>query len=325
MKLKIALLFTLVLISLQNCYINNLIETPYSADYIENTIQGSGRDKILLLSIDGVITDESERNFFGGTEDSMLAKFAEQLNEGASDPDVRAIILKINTPGGSVTSSDILYNEIKNFKSKKNIPIIALYMDIAASGGYYVSMAADYIISHPTTITGSIGVIMQGINIKDGLDKIGIKDQSITSGANKAIGSPFLEMTPEQRIILQNIVNDYYGRFYQIVKSGRPKIAEKDLKPLCDGRVFTAMQAKANGLVDEIGYLSDAISAIKKRSDFKRMDKENEPRLITFVKSKKKVKNIYQVQESRFDWTKIQSPFPFIIQKKFQFMYLWDP
>ncbi|MCB1178154.1 MAG: signal peptide peptidase SppA, partial [Leptospiraceae bacterium] len=212
---------------------------------------------------------------------------------------------KVNSPGGGVTASDIIYRELNLFKSKKKIPIVALFMDTAASGGYYISMSADAIIAHPTTVTGSIGVIISSLNFKEGMDKIGVKDQTITSGPNKNILSPFDEFSPEKRKIIQSIVDDMYKRFFNIVKKNRTKIDSQKLKSLADGRIFTADQAFKEGLVDGIGYSEDAIKKLMSLPNYLKSPGSDNPKIITYTLTKKPVKNLYQtndaIQKSSFD------------------------
>jgi protease-4 len=292
------LLFTFLNVS--NCIVafNNLklIDLPEKTiDLNEQLISGSGRDKILVISIEGVIMDTPESGVFGlSYGDSMVARVKEELSKASLDQDIKGVILKVDSPGGGVTASDIIYRELNLFKAQKKIPIVALFMDTAASGGYYVSMSADAIIAHPTTVTGSIGVIISGLNIKEGLDKIGIKDQSVTSGANKNILSPYSEFTPEKRKIIQSIVDNMYERFYSIVKKNRKKIDESKLKSLADGRIFTAEQAYQEGLVDGIGYAEDAIKKIMSLPNYKKNPGDDSPKIITYTHTKKNIKNFYQ-------------------------------
>ena len=258
MKRNFLILLQILIISIlfSNCIVafNNmkLFDVPErTIDLNEQVVTGKDRDKILVINVDGVISDSPDSGAFGfSTSESMVARIKEELNVAQKDSDIKGVILKVNSPGGGVTASDIIYRELNLFKSKKKIPIVALFMDTAASGGYYISMSADAIIAHPTTVTGSIGVIISSLNFKEGMDKIGVKDQTITSGPNKNILSPFDEFSPEKRKIIQSIVDDMYKRFFNIVKKNRTKIDSQKLKSLADGRIFTADQAFKEGLVD---------------------------------------------------------------------------
>lgn len=327
---KLFLSVCIVLLSVlftESCVIGNslnLLPQSGKADFEEKLIAGRDQEKIVIISIEGMISDESKESFFGTSTESMVARIKESLKYAERDPDVKAVILKINSPGGTVTASDIIYQEILKFKSRKSIPVFAGFMDTAASGAYYIAMATDGIGAHPTTVTGSVGVIMSGINVKEGLDKIGVKDQSFTSGPNKALGSPTTEMTPEQRKILQSIIDSLYGRFFEIVKKGRPNVGETRLKEICDGRIFTAEQAKKEGMIDFIGYFDDFVYQIMQHPKFQG-NRAGNPRVITYQRGKGRVENIYQATDSN------KNPFSLGIADKIlgtgtnaKFLYLWD-
>ena len=295
---------------------------PFSEEYDEKVIQGEGTDKVLVIPIEGVITDQETAGFFGPTEESMVAQVMTQLNRAREDSAVRAIILKINSPGGGVTASDIIHREIKKFKKEKDIPVIAVFMDIAASGGYYVAMSADRVYAHPTTVTGSIGVIFGLVNVKEGLDKIGIKDYSITSGENKAIGSATREMTEEQKRILQSIVDDLYQRFVSVIDEGRPNLTRNRILELADGRVYSANQAKANGLVDDVGYFDEFLDKLKTLPNYRG---GSDPRVVLYSRSDRKLNNVYQTPGAESsDLGRIikELVFPGSSAK---FYYIWNP
>ncbi|MBM9501799.1 signal peptide peptidase SppA [Leptospira sp. 201903071] len=309
-----------------NCYIPvnaNLGGPGKSAELREKLLTGKNEDKILIIPIDGVISDEGEKTFFGGQEDSILAGVKKQLELAELDPEIKAVILKINSPGGSVTSSDILYREILQFKNKKKIPVVSLFMDTAASGAYYIAMATDLIVAHPTTVTGSIGVILSGINFKEGLDKLGIKDQSIRSGGNKTIGSPLEDLTPEQRKLLQSIVDDLYEKFFEVVKTGRPGKNPTELRKIADGRIFTASQALQHGLIDKVGYFDNAIQETMALPNYRKTPGNTSPRIIYYSQSAEKRANFYQVQSPEL---KLDSPISKILGagKQVRFLYLWS-
>jgi protease-4 len=151
-----------------------------------------------------------------------------------------------------------MYRDLCKFRADTGKPVIACMMDVAASGGYYLAMGCDRVFAHPTTVTGSIGVIMSLYNAHGLLAKLGVSSDPIKSGPNKDIGNPGRPMTEEERAILQGMVNSYYGQFVQIVATGR-HMPEEKIRPLADGRVYTGVEAKKLGLIDEVGYLDDAI------------------------------------------------------------------
>ncbi|MDX1960733.1 MAG: signal peptide peptidase SppA [Leptospiraceae bacterium] len=318
-----------ILVLFLNCFIGNTVRlfdgAERSSDLLETTIEGNSSDKVLLISIDGVISDSpSPTGFLGlGSSDSMVARIKEELSKASFDPYIKGIILKINSPGGGVTASDLIYREISKFKQEKNIPIVALFMDTAASGGYYVAMSSDYIVAHPTTVTGSIGVIISSINVKQGLDKIGVKDQSITSGPNKAILSPLQEMSPEQRTIIQSVVDGMYEKFLEKVKSNRKQISEVKLRQLADGRIYTAEQALKEKLIDRIGYFEDAVGSLMKADTYRGTGAK--PRIITYTYNPRKpLKNVYQVNDKILEESNIEKLLKVISDKDTpKFLYLW--
>jgi protease-4 len=256
----------------------------------ETTISGEGSDKVLLIYISGTLTTSKDSGIF--SEPSLPARLKEELTKAEKDDHIKAIVLRINTPGGTVTSSDILYHELQEFKEKQKVPIISSIMDMGTSGGYYVAMASDYIFAHPSTITGSIGVIMLTLNGQGLLEKIGIQPTAIVSGPKKSMGSPFRAMNDEERAIFQDVIDRLYARFLTVVEKGRPKLAAAKIRQLADGRIYTADVAKTEGLIDEIGYLDDAIERAKKSA------KLSEAQVVTYTRSSREThQNIY----SHFD------------------------
>lgn len=221
--------------------------------------------KIALIDVRGVIVDARSPGLIARGA-NPLAEFVEAMHRARDDSSVKAVILRINSPGGTVTASDIMYREVHHFKEDSKKPVIVLMGDVAASGGYYLACAGDEIMAHPTTITGSIGVIIQTINFSEGMKRIGIKADAIVSGPNKKMGSPFEPMPEEHRELLQGIVNEFYSNFTTIVKDARPGLGENDLGWVTDGRVVTGNRALEVGLVDSLGDLHDAFRAAKQRA-----------------------------------------------------------
>ena len=199
-------------------------------------------EKIAVVDIKGVIT--SSRGI------------VEQIEKLKEDGDVKAIILRINSPGGGVGPSQEIYREVLRAKEKKKI--IASMESVAASGGYYVACASDIIVANPGTITGSIGVVMEFSNVEDLLKKIGLRSYVIKSGKHKDIGSPLREMTSEEKVILQSVIDSVHSQFVRAVAEGR-NMEEGKVRQIADGRIFSGEQAKELGLVDRLGSLQDAI------------------------------------------------------------------
>ncbi len=253
--------------SLSGCF-NSLLITPTHVDGpLAETVMVHPHsclchNKIAVIDVDGVIMNAHGSSLLG-SGDNPMALFREKLNAAADDNRVKAVVLRINSPGGAVTASDIMYQDLVHFRQTTHKPVVACMMDVAASGGYYLAMGADYIYAHPTTVTGSIGVIMSLYNASGLFAKLGVATNPIKSGPNKDLGNPGREMTPQERAILQAMVNSFYEQFVQVVAANRHLPVER-VKVLADGRVYTGLEAKKLGLVDEIGYLEDAVALAKR-------------------------------------------------------------
>lgn len=233
---------------------------------IESVVYGSTGPKILLLEINGTITESpGPVSVLGSEEESTVSRVQEQLDRARDKGDIEALLLRINSPGGTVTGSDLVYSEIQRYKAETGIPVIAQLMGTAASGGYYVAMASDWVVAHPTTVTGSIGVIFMNVSVAGLMEKIGIEDQTLTTGAYKDAGSPLRRMSPDERAQLQSVLDELQTRFELVVERGRPKLGAEKVAAAADGRIYSAGQARALGLVDEIGDIHHAISIAQRR------------------------------------------------------------
>jgi protease-4 len=205
------------------------------------------KNRVALVRIEGPILDSKNT--------------IDEIKDYAKDNSIKAIILRIDSPGGAVGPSQEIYAEVKKAAAKKKI--IVSMGSVAASGGYYIASAATRILANPGTLTGSIGVIMEIPNVEGLMTKIGIKTEVIKSGKNKDIGSTFRSMTKEERELLQGVMDNVHEQFIKAVAEGR-KMKVEDVRQIADGRIFTGEQAKANGLVDELGTLEDATMAAAK-------------------------------------------------------------
>jgi protease-4 len=246
---------------LSGCVTINLLPSP--GPLREQEVSGSGSAKVLLVDLSGVISSHDQGGFLDENL-NLVSRIKEELTLAAEDSKVKAVVLRINSPGGTVTASDILYHELKAFKEKRKIPLVASIMDVGASGGYYVAAAADKIVAHPASVTGSLGVIMLTMNAHGLLEKIGVETTAVTSGPRKDMGSPFRPMTPEERAIFQGVIDSFYERFLSVVQEGRPNLSAEQIRKLADGRIYSGEQAKTLGLVDGIGYLDDVVELAKK-------------------------------------------------------------
>jgi protease IV len=204
----------------------------------------SSEDRIALIRIEGVIMDSQ-------TTVSELKRFSE-------NPSIKAIVLRIDTPGGGVVPSQEIHDAVKRVRNKSNKAVIASMGSVAASGGYYIAAATDRIVANPGTLTGSIGVIMETANVEGLLQKIGVEGVVIKSGKFKDVGSPLRKMSVEERGLLQGVMDDVHRQFIEAVAEGR-SLELRTAQTLADGRIFTGRQAKEAKLVDELGDLDDAI------------------------------------------------------------------
>ncbi|RMG52454.1 MAG: signal peptide peptidase SppA [Acidobacteria bacterium] len=212
------------------------------------TIRWWRKNRVALVQIEGIITDSQ----FGASRDEVLDALEQVESVGA-----RAAVVRINSPGGTVGAAQEMHDGIKEVR-KKGIPVVAALGDVAASGGLYVALAADKIVSNPGTITGSIGVIVKAHNLRQLYEKIGIEEERIKSGRYKDILSTFRPLTDEERALLQDVINDTYEQFLRAVVQGR-HLPEERVRAFADGRIFTGRQAKQWGLVDELGGLQRAV------------------------------------------------------------------
>jgi protease-4 len=292
---------------------------PQKMPLREKSVQGTGADKVLLVSISGVISEGKDGGLLD-RDDDLVARIKEELTLAGEDEHIKALLLRINSPGGTVTASDVIYHEIMAFKEKRKIPVVAVIMDLGASGGYYIAVTGDRIIAHPTSVTGSVGVIMLRVSAEGLLQKIGVDASAIKSGAKKDIGSPFRPMTEDERAIFQTMINGFFSRFLDVVSKGR-SLPPDQLKAISDGRVLTGPQALQLGLVDQVGYLDDGISAAKKLAGL------SEARVVMYARPDAYRNNIYSLMGSagsleslaRLDMMNLvrgASP---------QFLYLWMP
>lgn len=231
----------------------------------EFSLQGKAAEKILLLPIRGVISDTPEQGLLR-PRPSTVQEAVSHLRKAEKDPMVKAVVLQLNSPGGSATASDVLYNEILLFKERTGRPIVAVMMDVAASGAYYIALPADVIVAHPTTVTGSVGVIFVRPKVTGLMEKIGVSVEVSKSGPNKDIGSPFRAATPEEARIFQAMTDQLAKRFVDRVRQHRG-MCDAELDMLSSAGVYLAEEAVSLKLVDRIGYMEDALAEARRRAE----------------------------------------------------------
>lgn len=239
--------------------------------------------KVAVLPINGLIIDSEEP--------------IEQLREFVKDDSVKAIVIRLNTPGGGVGPSQEIYEEVRKVRGKK--VLVGSMGAVAASGGYLIACASDMIFANPGTITGSIGVIMKFVNVEDLIGKIGVKGFVVKSGEFKDIGSPIRNMTAEERRLLQTVIDNVHSQFVDSVAEGR-KLSREDVLAIADGRVFTGEQARALGLVDRLGNLEDAIEEAGKMANI-----EGEPKVVTPPKKRFSIFELLRGEVERIIYEKL--------------------
>ncbi len=273
------------------------------------TGDAGARDKVALIEVRGLIFDDD----FWGT--GLVRRVKHFIRRADEDSSVKAVILNIDSPGGGITASDILHREIVKLKSKKRV--IVLMGDSATSGAYYISTPADWIVAHPTTVTGSIGVVLHGLNYQGLFEKIGLKEITIKSVEKKDILSGSRAMTPEEEAILKGIIKEMHERFLKVVKEGR-NLKDEDLKLSRDGRILTAKQALEEHLIDEIGYLDDAVEAARRLSGI------SEAKVVRYRELRRFLPLLFGARGSRalYEPASLQRH---LWQASPRFMYLWLP
>lgn len=264
----VSLLFLMV-----GCGTPSFLITPVSNTNQLQEIQvqpGSGwwPKKIAIIEVEGVLMNARTGGFLQPTE-NPLSRFVQQMEQAAKDPSVKAVVLRVNSPGGTVTASDTMYQTVVQFRRKTGKPVIAATQEMAASGAYYVSCGADKIIAHPTSVIGSIGVIFNTFNLEGTMAKLGVRSEAIKSGPFKDMGSPFNALKPAERAVMQGMVDEYFARFKAVIAENRPIRDEQAMELATDGRIFSGQQAVELGLADAVGQLDDAIDLARDMADAK--------------------------------------------------------
>jgi protease-4 len=281
-------------ISITGCTAPKIRLFPSQADPLkEFTLEGESAPKILVVPIRGIISD-SPREGFVRTRPSLVQEVVSQLRRAEKDEKIKAVILKIDSPGGSVTASDILFSEIEGFKKRTGAKVVVALMGVAASGAYYISLPADHILAHPTTVTGSIGVIFARPKVTGLMEKIGVAVEVNKSGADKDMGSPFRQTSAAEQKIFQDLTDRLGKRFVDLAARHR-KLRPEVVAKISTARVYLANEALALGLVDEIGYLENAVDQAKKLAGL-----ADDARVVVYRRTEYPDDNIYNTS-TRYD------------------------
>ncbi|ELK9730848.1 signal peptide peptidase SppA [Listeria monocytogenes] len=234
-----------------------------TGELTETVIEEGGNDTIAVLSVDGTIQDTGDSGSLFSEAGYNHSFFMQQLEQVRNDDYIQGVLLYVNSPGGGVMESAQIRDKILQIQKERNIPFYVSMGSMAASGGYYISAPADKIFASKETLTGSLGVIMQGYDYSELMKKLGVSDNTIKSGEYKDIMSGTRPMTEDEKKIMQSMIDDSYNEFVKVVAQGRGMTVEQ-VRKIADGRIYDGRQAKENGLIDEFGYQEDALEALKK-------------------------------------------------------------
>ncbi len=213
-------------------------------------------------TLNGLLLD-ADSTGLGSAGENAVSVFRERLDAIEANRRVRAVVLRIHSPGGSVTATDIMWHDLENFRRRTHLPVVACLMDVATGGAYYLATASDVILAQPTGVTGAIGCILNVYNLQDLMAQFNIAGIPVKSGKNIDLGTPIKALDPEGRKVLQTMADEFHHRFREVVTRSRAHV-DPHLETTFDGRVFTASQAKDLGLIDEIGYLDDAVAQARR-------------------------------------------------------------
>jgi len=248
-------------------------------DRLEESVvasEGAGRDKVALIDVRGIIADAPRSGLLSSSA-SPVDQLTARLEKAKEDPRVKAVVLRLNSPGGTVAGSDVAYEEVRRFIEESEKPVVASMGEMATSGAYYLALAADEIVAQPSTVTGSIGVIFPTVNVSEGLSRIGVKSRAVTSGPNKDLANPLEPVDETHYQILQGIVDAFYDDFRSLVVERREQLPEAHVDEATDGRVVTGTRAHELGLIDRLGGLRDAIDRAKELASI------DEARVVKYV------------------------------------------
>ncbi|MCE9590641.1 MAG: signal peptide peptidase SppA [Planctomycetes bacterium] len=287
---------------------------------------GWGGERVAIIDVTGMLFNSSRQGLLHEGANPVAA-LQEKLEAARTDSRVRAVILRLNTPGGTVTASDAMYREVLRFKEQSHKPVVALMMDVTASGGYYLACSTDEIVAYPTSVTGSIGVIVQTLSVKQGLARIGVETEAFTSGPNKDVGSPLSNMTDDHRAVLRALVKDFYERFTEIVRTRRPNIPADQFARVTDGRVMSGDEAVKLGLADRAGDIYDAFETAKRRAGLKRAE------LVVVHRASQRVASVHEQGNAssgvggvttQINFAQINLP-EALLDAPAGFYYMWSP
>jgi len=319
MKIRLWLTMIAALSLLMGCSLPQINLFPQAGPLKEVVLEGTGEQKVLVLSIEGPISDQPKEKLLR-SRPGMVQELVTFLQKAEKDPMIKAVLLKVNSPGGPVTASDILYHEINSYKERTGVKLVVAMMNVAASGGYYLSLPADWIMAHPTTVTGSVGVIFMRPGVDGFMEKFGFAVNVSKSGAHKDMGSPFRAPNDADDAIFQQLTDQMAERFYGLVRKHR-KLSAQQMQDVATARIYLGPEAKKMGLVDEIGYLKDAVAKARSLAGL-----PADAKVVTFRREESEEDNIYNpmVQNGAGGWNAgMPSLTQFIGIPQAGFYYVW--
>ncbi len=274
------------------------------------------RPKVAIIDIEGTITSREFSSAVYSTPNA-LDEIQSRLEVVEDDPEVVALLLRISSPGGEATACDVIRREVLELKRKRKLPVVACIVETGASGGYYIATAADTIVAHPTAVVGSIGVLLQTVNVDGLMRKIGVSFLTIKSGDYKDLGSPFRPASEQEVQILDGIVRQLHERFVEVVDEGRTGLSRDEVSALADGTVWAAAEARARGLVDSVGYLDDAIREARERS------REPGAAVVRYTRAGRPGGNLYSIESPADGGLTLEISTGRLPETRF--LYLWVP
>lgn len=276
--------------------------------------------RVALIDVDGLILNQNLEGVLGSGENPVAA-FREKLTEAASDPSIAALVLRINSPGGAVTACDIMADELDRFRAATRKPVVACLMDVATSGGYYLALGSDRIVSHPTALTGGVGVIFNHFNLQDAMAQLNILTAPVKSGSNIDMGSVTQALDPKTRELLQEMADSFRERFAERVTKRRPRLTEQDQKDFGDGRVVTGAKAEKLHLVDRVGYIHEAIQEAEQLAGL------TDAEVVLYHRAGTPARSLYAIAPNPPNLSEtIPFSYPGLDRGKLPtFLYLWQP
>lgn len=294
-RVLVFLLSLFIPLFLVSCVVN--VPLPSGRAKLEEyVVMGKGVDKIVVMNISGVISwDERRDGLIWRAEPSIVARIKEELDKAKGDDSVKALVLKVDSPGGLISASETIYREIKKFKDERKIPIVSYISSIGASGAYYVITPSDKIVASPGSAVGSIGVYMMKLNVERLSEKVGVEFEVIKAGEHKDSLLFHRGLTDEERKSLQQKINYYYESFKKVVADGRGNRLKKNIDEIANGSIFTPEEALEIGLVDEVGDIYFAIE------EAARLARIKDYKVVMYARENRRINSVWDETYSRRD------------------------